>query len=370
LASNIDIIVGADETFFDNLMVLVLMDLKSGFIFCETPAEDRKHKTWDKFSMPWLSHFKNIRCMVSDRAKALIKLAHDSIKKISVPDLFHLMQDVSKSVGTPIAKKLSAINAQISKLIKDRDAMQSFQRQYSRYYRHLSTALHPFKILSSDKQDSQIVQNGMLNSLTNIEQIKKNLHLADTTTGINKAKKQIPEASAQIDIWWAGVNNSLSGSHLNDEEKEWLTDYYLPSIYWQKQIHKTDSKQIKKLYNISRKHSIKRVDNHRLTASMMNENDQPVWVNWANEMCNLFQRTSSAIEGRNGWLSQMHFCGRGLTEKRLKSQTTLHNYFLKREDQTTACERLSGIKPECLFEFILKRIGPLPEPRIKKVDSG
>ena len=92
------------------------MDLKSGFIFCETPAEDRKHKTWDKFSMPWLSHFKKIKCMVSDRAKAQIKLAQDSIQKPSIPDLFHLMQDVSKAVGSPISKKITAINNQIAKL--------------------------------------------------------------------------------------------------------------------------------------------------------------------------------------------------------------------------------------------------------------
>ena len=100
-------------------MILVLMDLKSGFIFFEKPAEDRKHKTWDKLCMPWLSHFKNISCMVGDRAKALIKLAHDSVKKASIPDLFHLMQDVSKAVGAPIAKKIAVIKKQISTLTEE-----------------------------------------------------------------------------------------------------------------------------------------------------------------------------------------------------------------------------------------------------------
>ena len=32
---SLDVILGADETFFDNLMILVGMELKSGFIFCE-----------------------------------------------------------------------------------------------------------------------------------------------------------------------------------------------------------------------------------------------------------------------------------------------------------------------------------------------
>ena len=112
-AKDIDIIVGADETFFENMMILVMMELKSGFIFSEKAAEDRTYKTWDKFSMPWLSKFKSIYCMVSDRAKALVKLANDSIKEVSVPDLFHLMQDTSNAVGRHISVRIAAINKKI-----------------------------------------------------------------------------------------------------------------------------------------------------------------------------------------------------------------------------------------------------------------
>ena len=112
-AKDIDIIVGADETFFENMMILVMMELKSGFIFSEKASEDRTYKTWDKFSMPWLSKFKSIRCMVSDRAKALVKLANDSIKEVSVPDLFHLMQDTSNAVGRHISVRITAINKKI-----------------------------------------------------------------------------------------------------------------------------------------------------------------------------------------------------------------------------------------------------------------
>ena len=80
-------------------------------------------------------------------------------------------------------------------------------------------------------------------------------------------------------------------------------------------------------------------------------------------MTNIFLRTTSAIEGRNGWLSQIHFSGRGLTTKRIKSQTAIHNYYLKRKDGTTACERLSKIKPTDLFDFIMGNIGELPALR-------
>ena len=41
-ANELTITPGGDETFFDKLMLLVLMDLNSGFIFVEKPADDRK----------------------------------------------------------------------------------------------------------------------------------------------------------------------------------------------------------------------------------------------------------------------------------------------------------------------------------------
>ena len=43
----IELILGVDETWFDQ-MLLVCQELQSGFIFCETSADDRSAATWDK----------------------------------------------------------------------------------------------------------------------------------------------------------------------------------------------------------------------------------------------------------------------------------------------------------------------------------
>ena len=100
---------------------------------------------------------------------------------------------------------------------------------------------------------------------------------------------------------------------------------------------------------------------------MCNGTKETEWMKWAQQMTDMFLRTTSAVEGRNGWLSQIHFNGRGLSKKRLESQTAVHNYFLQRADGSTACERLTGEKPEDLFEFIMSNIGPLSEPRKRKI---
>ena len=59
------------------------------------------------------------------------------------------------------------------------------------------------------------------------------------------------------------------------------------------------------------------------------------WQHWAIWMVSKFQRTSSAVEGRNGYLSQVHHNRRGLSTKRLKVSTVIHNFALKRSDGTT-----------------------------------
>ena len=52
--------------------------------------------------------------------------------------------------------------------------------------------------------------------------------------------------------------------------------------------------------------------------------------------------------------------GKGFSKDGVQVQTTLHNYWIKRNDGTTACERLTGIKPP---EYALSKIDALPEPR-------
>lgn len=95
-APGLSITPGGDETFFENMMMLVCMDLNSGFIFNESIEKNRDHKTWEASSTPWLSRFKIVRCLLSDKAKALLKLAKDSLGVDRLPDLFHMMNDASK----------------------------------------------------------------------------------------------------------------------------------------------------------------------------------------------------------------------------------------------------------------------------------
>ena len=196
-----------------------------------------------------------------------------------------------------------------------------------------------------------------------IKTIQQDLSIPDKQKKLARTEKQIPDAAKQVDLWWGWVNTSLDGSDIDEHMKMWLLHCLLPFVYWQQQISKTSSKTIKRYYKVSMKLAKSALEHHKLTKVVLKNNDHSRWYQWAKEMSNIFIRSSSALEGRNGWLSQIHFTGRGLTSDRLTSQTAIRNYMIEREDGTTACERLVGIKPDNIFDFILENLGPMPEPR-------
>jgi hypothetical protein len=88
----------------------------------------------------------------------------------------------------------------------------------------------------------------------------------------------------------------------------------------------------------------------------------------AARLAEVFQRSSSTVEGRNGYLSLRHHPRRGLDHPRKRAcLTAVHNFLLTRPDGTTAAERLFGQKPRSMFAAILASVeippAPLSPPR-------
>jgi hypothetical protein len=83
----------------------------------------------------------------------------------------------------------------------------------------------------------------------------------------------------------------------------------------------------------------------------------------AKRLAAVFQRSSSNVEGRNGYLSLRSHQLRGLDLPRKRECfTTIHNFFLTRPDGTTAAERFFGQKPRSMFAAILDAVELAPAP--------
>lgn len=115
-SAGIDICVGGDETFF-GLPILVMVELASGYIFTEAKSEDRRYQTWhEQIGSWWQQSGWQCHFMVSDRARALVKLALEGLGCVSVADWFHVLRALSQPLGSTLARKTQQISQQIARL--------------------------------------------------------------------------------------------------------------------------------------------------------------------------------------------------------------------------------------------------------------
>ena len=83
----------------------------------------------------------------------------------------------------------------------------------------------------------------------------------------------------------------------------------------------------------------------------------------AQTLAEVFQRSSSNVEGRHGYLSLRNHQLRGLDHPRKRAcLTAMHNFFLTRADGTTAAERFFWQKPRSMFAAILASVEIPPAP--------
>ena len=162
--------------------------------------------------------------------------------------------------------------------------------------------------------------------------------------------------------WWLWAIESLAEDELEPGMQDWVLYSLLPVLYWHQQMEKAQNRALRRAYRKAWERALAAWQAHPLTRPLAQDQIQH-WEAWAAWIVGKFQRASSAVEGRNGWLSQMYHNGRGLTPQRLVALTVIHNFELRRNDGTTAAERLFGTQFPDLFEWVLGRMDELPLPR-------
>src|SRR5436853_1951134 len=110
-----EIIGAVDETFLERMM-LVFMDLSTGYLLLEEVAEDRTYATWQALVDERLKALgTHVLYLVSDRAKALIQLAEKGLECLSMPDFFHCMHDLVKSSALSLARHVRHARQELTK---------------------------------------------------------------------------------------------------------------------------------------------------------------------------------------------------------------------------------------------------------------
>ena len=385
-----DIVAGGDETWLGDKMVLVLMDLVSGYLIVEEEAQDRSYATWEAKTQPRLKALGLQAChFISDRGKALVKLALSSLGCLSGADIFHAQRDISKWLGRAMHGKFGQASKQLREAEENRIALEKKgtkpekmeereqrveqceekletterdRQAYNEAQLAVSAAVHAFSVQDNAPQSSEQVEKQMEEQAQCFEQIAEKQSVQDTKDAVGKFRRQIKDVASIVDAWWLWTKESLVEFEPGTDLGYWLLRVLLPVIYWHHQLRKTQNPDMKKLYQAAWQAAHAAYAVHPVTQTMSKE-DLDRWRSWGEWASDNFHRASSAVEGRNGFLSQSYRDGRGLTNHRMGALTSVHNYDTRRRDGTTPAERLYGVQFPDLFDWLLGRMGALPLPR-------
>jgi len=330
---------------------------------------------------------------VSDRAKALIKLAHTGLGCLSIPDLFHLSHDLAKSYSLAIFGRLwhakrdlehaqqrletSQQNAQAKRVhIEQGQARvaacattlnhwQGVGSAWRQCLANLSRILHPWRLADSTRQTSKEVEAQLGTELEAIETLLATNGLPRKKATLDKVRKQLAGISALVDLWWQTVRQDLTQLAMTPRWTQWAEDVLLPLMYWQEQLRRTRCPGQKAQMALALQAVEEAFERHPCARQLTPE-VLAGWKAWAADHAKAFQRASSAVEGRNGYLSQMQHNHRGLPLRRYQVWTVLHNFDCRAADGTTPAARFFRRSLPDLFESVLLQIDALPMPRQRR----
>jgi len=226
---------------------------------------------------------------------------------------------------------------------------------------------HPFDLKTGKPIESSDVQNRLNEHFKTLHTIADEAKLSQGSHDrIAKAERVLPSMIATIAFFWCTIK--LFAERLGCSEEvtriwrdELIASYYIARVA-QRQQKADEAKRLKELS----KSILARARSPDRPFGQLPESLRITLEQQAQQAADVFQRSSSCVEGRNGQLSLRHHGLRELTTSKLKALRTIHNYVIQREDGTTAAERFFGIKPRDLFGWLLEHL-PMPSrPRKRR----
>ncbi len=389
-----EIIGAVDETFLEQ-MILVFQDVPTGYIVQEEVADDRTYATWKAVVDARLMALgTGVLSLVSDRAKALIQLAEKGLECLSMPDFFHVIHDIIKSYSLAMGRCVRHAHQELQKAeeaLTRRSALahgaperpeakteveakraevrrwEEVQRTYRHQLEMLSLTLHPFRVSDSAPQTSAQVESHLQAAVEAIEALAQRHQWPARHDAMAKVRKQVPALAALVDFWWQGIAQDVEPFRLSPMWRSWVYECVLPLVYWEHQGSHTRCMRRKAKLREALEAVHVAFHTHAITQQLAPQVLEE-WKAWATQRTQTFQRTSSAVEGRNGTLTQLHHNQRGLPKHRYKVWTVVHNFDCRAADGTTPATRFFRRPFPDLFETVLCHVAVLPRPRQRHDD--
>jgi len=406
-----DITVTQDETFTGGLC-LVTMDPDSNFIILEQLAQARDQTTWNELMAPALAP---LNCQViqstSDEAPGLLAYVEHYLEAHHSPDLFHVQYELSKAVSAPMATKERAAYKAVAEareqleqvqthlktlddnpekrgpgrspkapasLEQAQQALEAASREHERLVLQreqmaqslgaIGQAYHFVDLERGVRRNGQLIASDIQEHIKQVRAIAQHEGLSQTgLERIEKAERVVPKMQATIEFVSRYVGQQVDQLNLRQPISFAMHAKLIPSFYLDRVAQSRTVRDGEPLRELAERLRAPLFEPGGVLSELSPE-AQELLHDEAKRLANVFQRSSSNVEGRNGYLSLRNHQLRGLSLPRKRECfTTIHNFFLTRPDGMTAAERFFGQKPRSMFTAILESVelppAPLSPPR-------
>lgn len=403
------ITLAGDETFFPHGQIcLVAIEPVSNFIVTETFVTNREAKTWNAAVKVDLAGVPvTVVQSTADEGTSLAAHAR-SLKSNHSPDVFHVQHEVCGGVALALSNQVCdaskaageaadaaevvraemaayhatshgpgrppnwdqrIADADVAKIAADMEHEAAHDRReaFREANRGIGADYHPFDLKTGEPLTAEAVVARVEARLSEIEKVAEAAGLGSNRAiaAIAKARRVVPGMKKTISFFIDQTRSTVANLGLVGSAAEAVSQCLVPAAYLERVAKRAPTAlERDRLLALAQARRDAAADAAPELGALSGEARATVDT-IAVECANLFQRSSSCVEGRNGQLSFRHHSLHSISPERLEAFTVMHNYFVKRDDGSTAAERFTGVAQQDLFEYVLARMPDLARPRVR-----
>ena len=343
---------------------------------------------------------------VSDEAKGL-KRAQKEFGAHHSPDLFHVQNEVVKATSLALRRQVeAAAKAEVEtkeRLIEALTAQATHERQRpvgrppdfetrihhaeaqmkeaealheaakarraeaGELNRAIGEVYHPYDLDTGQAQTPSQVETRFEKIWTRLGELAQAADLPQRARErIAKAQRVTTQLIATLTFFFTTLQARVEALNLPLETERCLVEELIPAAYLDRAAQRAGRAEQRRRIEQTRDRILEGLQRTDHPLQRLSVQEREALERVAYECADLFQRSSSCVEGRNGQLSLHHHGRHRLSDRKLQALTAVHNFHIRRDDGTTAAQRLFGRAPPPMFEALLERLPMPPRPARKR----
>ena len=238
----------------------------------------------------------------------------------------------------------------------------------------ISQAYHPYDLITGAAANIKSIVHDVGGAIDTLQRIVTDLDLGDSAkAAIEKGRRLLPSLEATLSFFFTFIYARVAELGLPAALEQVMHQQLIPALYLQNAAHKASKAEQRRAIRATSDLLLASLRRPGSPLEALGPEQLRQLEQVARECAQFFQRSSSSVEGRNGYLSLWHHQWHRIRHRRLRALGVIHNYHSRRHDGYTRAHIFFDVPHASLFDFLVdhldlparparKRPAPPPQP--------